>query len=123
MGFDITHVYGLTETYGPAAVCAKQEEWASLPLAERARLNARQGVAGPMQEAMTVLDPDTMQPVPPDGETDRRDHVPRQHHDEGLPEKPLGHGGGLCRRLVPHRGSRGDRAGRLRARSRTARRT
>jgi fatty-acyl-CoA synthase len=69
IGFDITHVYGLTETYGPAAVCAKHEEWASFPLAERARLNARQGVAGPMQEAMTVLDPATMEPVPPDGET------------------------------------------------------
>ena len=69
VGFDITHVYGLTETYGPAAVCAKHEEWASLPLAERARLNARQGVASPMQEAMTVLDPATMEPVPPDGET------------------------------------------------------
>jgi fatty-acyl-CoA synthase len=69
MGFDITHVYGLTETYGPASVCAKHEEWASLPLAERARLNARQGVASPMQEAMTVLDPATMKPVPPDGET------------------------------------------------------
>ena len=69
IGFDITHVYGLTETYGPASVCAKHEEWASLPLAERARLNARQGVAGPAQEAMAVLDPDTMKRVPPDGET------------------------------------------------------
>jgi fatty-acyl-CoA synthase len=69
LGFDITHVYGLTETYGPAALCAKQDQWQSLPLAERARLNARQGVAGPMQEAMTVLNPDTMEPVPPDGET------------------------------------------------------
>jgi fatty-acyl-CoA synthase len=69
IGFDITHVYGLTETYGPAAVCAKQAEWPSLPLDERARLNARQGVASPMQETMTVLDPVTMAPVPPDGET------------------------------------------------------
>jgi fatty-acyl-CoA synthase len=69
IGFDLTHVYGLTETYGPAAVCAKQEGWRSLPLGERARLNARQGVAGPMQEAMTVLDPATMEPAPPDGET------------------------------------------------------
>jgi fatty-acyl-CoA synthase len=69
LGFDITHVYGLTETYGPAALCAKQDRWQSLPLAERARLNARQGVAGPMQEAMSVRDPGTMEPVPPDGET------------------------------------------------------
>ncbi|MEO8599189.1 MAG: AMP-binding protein, partial [bacterium] len=69
LGFDITHVYGLTETYGPASVCAKHEGWAELPLSERARLNARQGVASPMQEAMTVLDPITMQPVPNDGQT------------------------------------------------------
>ena len=69
IGFDITHVYGLTETYGPAAVCAKHEGWALLPPAERARLNARQGVTGPMQGAMTVLDPATMKPVPRDGET------------------------------------------------------
>ena len=69
LGFALTHVYGLTETYGPASVCAKQDEWMALPLNERARLNARQGVAGPMQEAMTVMDPATMQPVPSDGDT------------------------------------------------------
>ncbi len=69
MGFSITHVYGLTEVYGPAAVCAKQEAWASLPLAEQARLNGRQGVRYPVQEAVTVMDPETMQPVPADGET------------------------------------------------------
>jgi fatty-acyl-CoA synthase len=69
MGIDITHVYGLTETYGPAAVCAKQESWASLSLEERARMNGRQGVAYHLQQAITVLDPSTMQPVPADGET------------------------------------------------------
>lgn len=69
LGFDITHVYGLTETYGPASVCAKHERWADLPLAERARLNARQGVASLMQEALTVLNPATMRPVPWDGHT------------------------------------------------------
>ncbi len=69
IGFDITHVYGLTEVYGPAAVCAKQEAWADLPIGERARLNARQGVAHAMQEAIAVLDPETLQPVPADGET------------------------------------------------------
>jgi fatty-acyl-CoA synthase len=69
LGFDITHVYGLTETYGPAAVCAKHEAWAALPLDERARLNARQGVASPMQEAMSVRDPDTLAAVPWDGDT------------------------------------------------------
>ncbi len=68
-GIDITHVYGLTEVYGPAAVCAKQPEWDQLDLAERAALNGRQGVAYPLQEAVRVLDPDTMQPVPADGQT------------------------------------------------------
>jgi fatty-acyl-CoA synthase len=69
IGICITHVYGLTESYGPAAVCAPQAEWAALPLGERARLNARQGVAYPMQQSLSVLDPDTMLPVPADGET------------------------------------------------------
>jgi fatty-acyl-CoA synthase len=69
MGFDITHVYGLTETYGPAAVCAKQEEWEALPLERRVELNGRQGVWYHAQEGMTVIDPETMQPVPWDGET------------------------------------------------------
>ncbi len=69
IGFDITHVYGLTETYGPAAVCAKHDEWDILPIEKRAELNGRQGVNAPLQEAMTVLDPETMKPVPWDGET------------------------------------------------------
>lgn len=69
IGIDITHVYGLTEVYGPAAVCAKQGDWAALPIEERARLNARQGVAYPLQETVTVLNPETLQPVPADGET------------------------------------------------------
>jgi fatty-acyl-CoA synthase len=69
VGIDLTHVYGLTETYGPASVCAPQEEWAALPLAERANLVSRQGVRAPLQEGLTVLDPDTMQPVPRDGAT------------------------------------------------------
>jgi fatty-acyl-CoA synthase len=69
IGIDITHVYGLTESYGPAAVCAKQESWDALPLEERARLNGRQGVAYHLQQAIAVMDPSTMQPVPADGET------------------------------------------------------
>jgi len=69
IGIELTHVYGLTETYGPASVCAKHPEWSTLPLEARAERNGRQGVRVPMQEAMTVLDPDTMQPVPADGET------------------------------------------------------
>jgi len=69
MGFDITHVYGLTEVYGPATVCAKQEDWSALPLPEQAQKNARQGVRYHLQQSVTVLDPETMLPVPADGET------------------------------------------------------
>jgi fatty-acyl-CoA synthase len=69
MGFNITHVYGLTETYGPAAVCAKHEEWAALPIEEQVRRNGRQGVAYLLEEGMTVMDAETMAPVPRDGET------------------------------------------------------
>ncbi len=69
MGFDITHVYGLTETYGPAAICAKHEEWDALPLEKRVELNSRQGVWYHAQERMTVIDPATMKPLPWDGAT------------------------------------------------------
>jgi fatty-acyl-CoA synthase len=69
MGFDLTHVYGLTEVYGPATVCAKQDEWSSLDISERARLNGRQGVRYLMEEGLAVMDPGTMKPVPADGET------------------------------------------------------
>ncbi len=69
MGFDITHVYGLTEVYGPATVCAKQEDWNALSLGEQAQKNARQGVRYHLQAGVTVMDPETMQPVPADGET------------------------------------------------------
>ena len=69
LGMAVTHVYGLTETYGPASVCAKHREWAELPIAEQARLNGRQGVPNLMQEAIDVFDPETMKPVPHDGET------------------------------------------------------
>ncbi len=69
MGFSITHVYGLTETYGPATLCAKHTAWESLPVAEQARLNGRQGVRNPVVEAVTVMHPLTMEPVPQDGET------------------------------------------------------
>ena len=69
IGFDITHVYGLTETYGPASVCAKHPSWDELPIDRRAERNGRQGVRYHMQEAIAVLDPETMEPVPADGET------------------------------------------------------
>ncbi|HYC36560.1 MAG TPA: acyl-CoA synthetase [Usitatibacter sp.] len=69
IGFDITHVYGLTETYGPAAVCAKHPEWSELALEEQVRRNGRQGVAYLLEEGMAVLDAATLAPVPADGET------------------------------------------------------
>lgn len=69
MGFDLLHVYGLTETYGPATVCAKHGRWNDLDIGERARLNARQGVAYHLERGIAVMDAQTMQPVPADGET------------------------------------------------------
>ena len=69
LGFDITHVYGLTEVYGPAAVAAKRDGWARETLSEQTRLNGRQGVRYALQEGMTVLDPETMAPTPADGQT------------------------------------------------------
>jgi fatty-acyl-CoA synthase len=69
LGFDLTHVYGLTEVYGPATVCARQPAWSSLDVGERAMLNGRQGVRYTLEEGVAVLDPETLQPVPWDGET------------------------------------------------------
>jgi fatty-acyl-CoA synthase len=69
LGFDLTHVYGLTEVYGPATVCPKHEDWNALDIGERARLNARQGVRYHLERDAQVIDPQTMQPVPRDGET------------------------------------------------------
>ena len=69
MGIDIIHVYGLTEVYGPAVVCAEKPDWANLPIEERARMKARQGVAYELEEDVLVLNPDTSEPVPLDGQT------------------------------------------------------
>ena len=68
-GFNVTHVYGLTEVYGPACVNEWRREWDALPGAAQAAKKARQGVRYPVLEALDVLDPATMQPVPRDGET------------------------------------------------------
>jgi len=68
-GFNVTHVYGLTECYGPAVVNDWHDSWDKLPAAEQAALKSRQGVRYPVLEALDVLDPDTMQPVPRDGES------------------------------------------------------
>ena len=69
MGVDITHVYGLTEVYGPSTVCAWRDEWDTLPAAEQANRKALQGVRYPVLEGLMVADPETLDPVPADGKT------------------------------------------------------
>jgi fatty-acyl-CoA synthase len=69
LGIDLTHVYGLTEVYGPAAVCAQHPEWDELTIEQRAEKNGRQGVRYVVQEGMEVLDAETMLPVPRNGKT------------------------------------------------------
>ncbi|WP_041793622.1 acyl-CoA synthetase [Pararhodospirillum photometricum] len=68
-GFLVTHVYGLTETYGPSTVCFWKDEWNDLPIDEQARLKARQGVRYVAQDGLMVADPETLEPAPADGET------------------------------------------------------
>jgi fatty-acyl-CoA synthase len=69
LGIHITHVYGLTEVYGPAAVAVQRPAWATESLSEQTRLNGRQGVRYPLQEGMTVLQPDSLAELPADGQT------------------------------------------------------
>lgn len=69
LGFNVTHLYGMTECYGPSTVCVAQPGWEDLPLEERSLLMARQGVNYMTLEDQAIIDPDTMQPVPADGET------------------------------------------------------
>lgn len=67
MGIKVTHVYGLTEVYGPVTVCAWHDQWDEQPLNERARIKSRQGVRYPTLEGLMVADPQTLEPVPLDG--------------------------------------------------------
>jgi len=69
LGFKITHVYGLTEVYGPSVVCAWHEEWNGLPADRQAAIKARQGVRYPVLEGLMVADPKTLKPVPADAQT------------------------------------------------------
>ncbi|MFC5474503.1 AMP-binding protein [Paraherbaspirillum soli] len=69
LGFELTHAYGLTETYGPAAICAPHASWTALDAAERTAKTARQGVAYQLQLGMSVRDPETLELVPADGAT------------------------------------------------------
>ncbi|MGH6662375.1 MAG: acyl-CoA synthetase [Rhodospirillales bacterium] len=68
-GFNVTHVYGLTETYGPAVICAWHDNWNRRPIEDQAQLKSRQGVNYHMLQGLTVMDPETMKPMPADGET------------------------------------------------------
>ena len=113
MGFDLTHVYGLTEVYGPATVCAKHEAWDALDIGERARLNARQGVRYHLERDVRVLDAETMQPVPQDGETMGEIMFKGNIAMKGYLKNAEGHRRSVCRRLVPQRRSGGDVPGRL----------
>ena len=69
MGFEVTHLYGLTESYGPSLICEMQNDWVDMPLADRAKKMARQGVPHILTGAFQIVDPATMQPVPADGKT------------------------------------------------------
>lgn len=69
MGFKVTHVYGLTETYGPSVVCAWHEKWDSESEEQKAKLKSRQGVRAPMLDELMVADPTSLVPVPKDGKT------------------------------------------------------
>jgi fatty-acyl-CoA synthase len=68
-GFEVTHVYGLTEVYGPAVACAWHRDWSDRPIGEQAALKSRQGVAYLVEDAAIVADPETLAPVPADNET------------------------------------------------------
>jgi len=68
-GIEVTHVYGLTEVYGPAVVCAWHDEWNDLPIEEQSNIKARQGVRYPVMEGLMVADTETLEPVPADGAT------------------------------------------------------
>ena len=68
MGFDVTHVYGLTETYGHISLCAWQDEWNELSVEEQSKLRSRQGVKFPMMDGLAIMNPETMEPVKDDGE-------------------------------------------------------
>ena len=114
-GFDVTHLYGLTEVYGPAVVNEWHEEWDALDPSDYAAKKARQGVRYPVLEELDVLDPRTLQPVPCRREDPRRGHVPRQCGDEGLSQEPGRNRQGLRGRLVPFRRSRREISRRLRA--------
>ena len=123
IGIKLTHVYGLTEVYGPASVCAEQPGWDELPADQRAQLKRRQGVPYPLQEAVTVINPETMRPVPRDGETIGEVMFRGNIVMKGYLRNEKATRGVLRRRLVPHRRSRRGRSSTAMSSSRIAPRT
>ena len=91
MGFRVTHLYGLTETYGPASICAWQDDWLSMPTDEKASMLARQGVRYPTLSYLTVANPRHARPRPRGRPDHRRNNDARQHRHERLPQKPHRH--------------------------------
>ena len=121
--FDVTHLYGLTECYGPSVINEWKHEWDDLDNAAQARMKARQGVnyqatGGDRRHGSRDHDPGR-----PRRRDHRRDHDARQRRHEGLSEEPQGNDRGVRRRLVPHRRSRRDASRTATSRSRTAPRT
>ena len=114
IGIKLTHVYGLTEVYGPASVCAEQPGWDELPADQRAQLKRRQGVPYPLQEAVTVIDPETMREVPRDGETIGEVMFRGNIVMKGYLKNEKATQRSLRRRLVSHRRPRRARRARLR---------
>ena len=112
-GFNVTHVYGLTETYGPAVVNEWASDWDDLDKGPRAAKKARQGVRYHALEALSVMDPRNDGAGAGRRRNDGRGDVPRQCRDEGLSEESQGDEGSLRRRLVSFRRSRRDVSGRL----------
>ena len=100
-GFEVTHLYGLTETYGPAVVNDWHEGWSDLPPAEQAKLKARQGVRYLPLEQLDVLDPENDAPCAAGWPDPGRGHVPRQRRDEGVFPQSQVDARGLCGWLVP----------------------
>ena len=109
LGFRVVHLYGATETYGPATSCVFQPEWNELPDGDRFARMARQGVAYPMVDDVRVADPETMTSVPrATADTVERDREgPQQHRDEGISEEQGCDGKNPGGRLVPVRRPRG----------------
>ena len=105
-GFNVTHLYGLTETYGPATINDWHREWDGLPSDQQAEKKARQGVRYPVLEGLDVLDPGLNAAGAPRWPDPGRGNVPRQRGDERLSEKQAVDRCGIFRRLVPLRRSR-----------------